>query len=71
MIIQRILKYIKSDKIKYLEKGKDEEITGLISQKLIKNLVLKLMSIDYGIKEIINWLKKIKISNSINLVIIN
>ena len=59
MIIQRILKYIKSDKIKYLEKGKDRRNYRVDFTKVNKKLGFKAKySIDYGIKEIINWLKK-------------
>lgn len=61
MIIQRILKYTKSDKINYLDKGKDRRNYRVDFTKVNKKLGFKAKySIDYGIKEIIYWLKKNK-----------
>lgn len=61
MIIQRILKYANSNKINYLEKGKDRRNYRVDFTKVNKKLGFKTKySIDYGIKEIINWLKKNK-----------
>jgi nucleoside-diphosphate-sugar epimerase len=61
MIIERILKYIKSDKINYLEKGKDRRNYKVDFSKLKKKLNFNIKySVDFGIKEIIQWLKKNK-----------
>ena len=61
MIIERILKYIKSDKINYLEKGKDRRNYKVDFSKLKKKLNFNIKySVDFGIQEIIQWLKKNK-----------
>ena len=61
MIIQRILKYIKTKNIRYLDKGKDRRNYRVDFSKVNKKLGFKIKySIDYGINEIIDWLKKNK-----------
>ena len=61
MIIQRILKYIKTINIRYLDKGKDRRNYRVDFSKVNKKLGFKIKySIDYGINEIIDWLKKNK-----------
>ena len=61
MIIQRILKYIKTKNIRYLDKGKDRRNYRVDFSKVNKKLDFKIKySIDYGINEIIDWLKKNK-----------
>ena len=60
-IVQKILKYRKSNKIRYLEKGKDRRNYRVDFSKLNNKLNFKTkFSVDYGIKEIIRWLKNNK-----------
>ena len=61
MIIKRISKYLKTNNIRYLDKGKDRRNYRVDFSKVNKKLGFKIKySIDYGIKEIIDWLKKNK-----------
>ncbi len=60
-IVQKILRYRKSNKIRYLEKGKDRRNYRVDFSKLNNKLNFKIkFSVDYGIKEIIKWLKNNK-----------
>lgn len=67
-IIKRISKFLNTNCIKYLDKGKDRRNYRVDFSKVNKKLGFKpKYSIDYGIKEIINWLKKNKKKKFSNL----